>query len=241
MRMTLIPVLIIAVAVSITACGNLSKQVEKQEKEEKKEPVTMEYIVENSSLKKEDFEGVVFDDFVKEYELTKENWNDYDIEMVLKLYKNSLNDKSIDYTYIFDKAEGKLKEEDIEKLSIIIMHCNSGNQSDCLVLDFENKIAYVDDGYFLDDCSSETEFFDLSDDNVKYIKDEIRNKEVSDWALEYKGTSAGTTGHYIWEIGFETEDGKCMKYTANGVKNNGSPVDVGEWIREIKEYIEGEE
>ena len=117
------------------------------------------------------------------------------------------------------------------------MHCNSGNQSDCLVLDFENKITYVDDGYFLDDCSSETEFFDLSDDNVKYIKDEIRNKEVSDWALEYKGTSVGTTGHYFWEIGFKTEDGKCMKYTASGVKNNGSPVDVGEWIREMKEHI----
>lgn len=238
MRMCLLPAILIAVAVSITACSNLGKQVEKQEKEEKKDSVTMEYIIENSSLEKEDFEGINFDAFVKEYELTKENWNEYDIEMVLKLYKNSLNDKSVDYTYIFDNADGKLNKEDIEKLSIVIMHCNSGNESNCLVLDLENKIAYVDEGYFLDNCSEETRFVELSDSDVKYIKDEINKKEISDWALEYKGTNMGTTGHYMWEIGFETEDGKHMMYTASGVKNSGSPVDVGEWIREIKEYIE---
>lgn len=222
----------------LCGCTSALKEEQLGQGEIKEMDLTKEYIIANSELTEKDFENVDFDAFVKEYELTISDLGEYNIKSLLELYKRSCEkEEATDYTYIYDKSNGKLEENDVEQITLMVWEYHEGNNNSCMVVDFDKKIIYYDKTYFLDGCSEQISSYPLKEDDVESIKKDIYTSKIFEWENEYVGTNEGTTESFSWAIGFELADSRCVKYSGRGVLNSNTPKEMNVLIKSLIKQV----
>ena len=206
----------------LTACTQTDNPSQKGETTAME--LTLEYVLENSSLTAADFEGVDFEAFVAEYELTEDSLKEYDIAAVLALYKRSLNvPASVDYTEIFDKAAGTLTEEDLPKVTTVVWERRQGNGNITMVIDGDAGVVYSGYGAFLDNCTEDEKVAEIAGDAMEKLRQLLKDSGITQWNNSYIGTNEGTTETASWDLGIRLDDGRCFHYNGRGVLDSQTP------------------
>ena len=192
------------------------------------EMVTKEYLIEHCDVTERDFEGVDFEEFVDRYKLTVKKAEEYYIPDLIAMYKRAkAAEPTVDYTEIYRQAEGKLREDDIDAISVLIWSWNSGSDNECMVVNLANSsVYYAPHDYFLDACGESRKVADLSQEDAEFLRNTVRDCGVTQWDNDYIGTNGESTGHMAWGIGIQLEDGRCVDYSGYGIFNSGTPSGV---------------
>lgn len=185
--------------------------------------LTLEYALEHSKLTEADLDGIDFNDFVAHYKLTTEDLKEYEIESLLRMYKENLNTVILDYSYIFnDNTEDKLTENDFDHINAIVWKYNEGNYVDSMIIDILKGEAYSGTGW---DCELIYKYGELdpyvtafpwTDDLTEKAKAFLSESGIINWDKVYDGENVGT-GHFIESIAFLLDDGRIISYHDNGM------------------------
>ena len=133
---------------SLTACSDKLPALSSLEtalatygSEEAGEPLTIDYICENSDLEPEDFEGIDFDAFVSYFKLTTKNFEGTNIRFLLSQFDNIVGDFSR-----YKVTTEQFKPEYMDQISYIIISgtdpAGSEQLSDTTVIDFVSGHVY---------------------------------------------------------------------------------------------------
>ena len=210
------------------------------QKNEKKEtgPVTKDYLLEHSSITEEDLIDVDAEDFIALFELTPELLEQYDAADFLSIYKrNKALPETYDYTYIREKAHGKITEEDFDKIRVMTWEHHENMFNTRMVIDIHKGVVYYGDGMFLDDINDEDKVADWSEEDYLLLRNTLLDSGITKWDNEYIGTDEGTTGLFAWEITFEMEDGHCVDYKGRGVLDSGTPDSMFLLLEALKDHF----
>jgi hypothetical protein len=185
--------------------------------------LTKEYMIEQCQLTDEDFDGIDFDDFVSYFDLTVDNLKEFDSKSLLSLYRADREaGEKTDYTEIYQQASGKLLDEDIPHISIVLWETHIDNRNLCFAADFEKMILYGGEGYCLNNCRESDKLAELTEDDRIFVINTVTECGIVGWENRYEGTNEGTTGHFSWAIGFRLDSGKCVDYSGTGVLDSGT-------------------
>ena len=198
------------------------------------DPVPMEYVLSNSDLTAEDFEDVDYEAFMNEMGLGTANIDDK-LNLVpssLEYYKKKLERERlygpyIDYIVIPQQAKGILKEEDIDNIEVIICGDYDGAFNRTLVIDFTTGKVYSGMDVPLDRCDDSFVTATLTDDDREWLISTFSESSITSWRRSYNGTNAGTTGYAGTSFAFRLTDGRCVSYSADGVRFSGAPAEMG--------------
>ena len=186
--------------------------------------LTKEYMMEHCQLTEADFSGIDFDDFVSHFKLTVDTLDEFGGKYLLELYRHDKEIiNSIDYTFIYQQASGKLSPDDIPLINAVIWELHIGNRNSNIAADFETLAVYGGEGYCLDCCNNNNKIAELSESDMRFIRQAILDNGITSWENKYMGTSEGTTGNFAWSIGFRLNTGRCCKYSGSGVIDSGTP------------------
>lgn len=232
-------VLLAALLLLLTACSQTEPQ---NQSEEIGDPVPMEYILSNTDLTAEDFEGVDYEAFMNEMELGTANVDEHLhlIPSSLEYYKKKLERERlygpyIDYSVIPQQAKGRLNEEDIDNIEVIICGDYDGDFNQTLVIDFTTGKVYSGMGDFLDRCDDSCVTAHLTDDDREWLISTFSESNITSWRRRYNGTNACTTGYAGTSFAFRLTDGRCVSYSSSGVRFSGRPAEMGLLCRELFE------
>lgn len=227
-------ILLAALLLLLTAC----EQTEPPE--EIGDPVPMEYILSNTDLTAEDFEGVDYEAFMNELEFGTANIDEHIrlVPRLLNFYKEDLERERlygpyIDYSVIYQQAEGRLKEEDFDNIEVIICNDYDGDFNRTVVIDFTTGKVYSGIGDFLERCNYSRVTAHLTDDDREWLISTLSESSITSWRRRYTGTNACTTGYAGSGIAFRLTDGRCVSYTSSGVLFSGRPAEMGLLCNEI--------
>jgi len=190
------------------------------------QPVTLEYIISNSELTAEDFEGVDLNDFLEKNGLNSSNIKDKMrlVPRLLQFYKKDLTgEKPRDFSFIFDEADGKLSESDLDKLDIMLLEYHESDFNQYMVIEFSSGNVYMSMKDIISSCYEENKVAVLTQEDRDWLKDILLQNEVASWKNEYEGTNEDTTGHHSVGFAFRLTDGRCVRYVADGVINPNKP------------------
>lgn len=238
MKKQLLVILISTLALLLlTACSQPEPPVQP---EEIGDPVPMEYILSNTDLTEADFEGVDYEAFMNEMELGTANIDEHLhlVPRVLEFYKEKLERERlygpyIDYSVIYQQAEGRLKEEDFENIEVIICNDYDGSFSRTVVIDLTSGKVYAGIGDFLERCDDSRVTAELTQDDREWLIRTLSESGITSWRTRYKGTNACTTGYAGKSVAFRLSDGRCVSYSSSGVRYSGAPGNMGVLCREI--------
>lgn len=220
--------LISALAVLLlTACSQPEPPVQP---EEIGGPVPMEYVLSNTDLTEADFEGIDFDAFMNRYGLHTANI-DENLNLIPDLvifYREELaKGPVVDYSVIYEGAEGTLSEADLNNLEVMLWDYHEGNLNQYMVMDFTTGNVYY--SYFedaIDSCSSDYLVTTLSEQELDGIKTLLLKNGIIEWENDYTGTNEGTTGQHSIGFAFRLTDGRCVSYSASGAINPSMPMQM---------------
>ena len=232
-------VALILAALLLTGCaGGAQPDNPSQKGETDPMELTLEYVLNNSDLTAADFEGVDFADFVAQYELTQESLEEYDIAAVLAMYKRGLAEpEAVDYTVIFDKAEGTLKEEDLSRVTTVVWEQREGNGNITMVIDGETGVVYYGYGDFLESCTEDVKTGEVTGEDLAFVRQALSDSGITGWNESYIGTNEGTTETASWDLGIRLEDGRCFHYNGRGVLDSGTPQQLYTLLDTLAEYF----
>ena len=195
-----------------------------REKEDEAMTITKEYILNHTNLTEAELEGLDLEDLVSRFKLTPERLEEYDLEMLIALYKNMLSQpQTTDYTYVYASAEGGIGEQELGSVKVLLFEYHDGNYNECMVVDREAKAVYYGPGLFPDACGESSRVADFREEDAAFLEKALRDSGIASWHSEYKGTSEGTTGSFSWAIGIQLTDGRCFRYSGEGVLDSGTP------------------
>ena len=192
-------------------------------KEGKDPKVTKEYMIRHCGLTEEDFEGIDFDDFVIEFNLTPENLEKYDGASRLALYKE-LKAPYTDYTEIYRQASGKLQEEDIGHISTVIWEVHQSMYNGLMAADFEKMAVYGDTELRLDHCKDSDQISELTEEDLVFIREKVAAAGMTGWENHHTGSDAceaAYDGNFDWSIGIRLDNGQCFQYGGSGTEDVG--------------------
>lgn len=228
-------VLVLAIIAILFGCTNSTDNIEVKENSDM--PLTKQYLLDHSTLTEEDFNGIDFDAFVKEYELTIVSLEKYDITALLRMYKiEAGGTQSYDYTDIFDKADGRLTDKDLIDIDVIIWEYHDGNFNSCMVIDREKREIYYSTTSSLNEIEDNMKTAEWHDGDERFIQTALRNSQITSWQTTYIGSDEGTTGNFSWAIGFRLLNGTCKYYSGSGVKESGTPDTMISLLHTLKDY-----
>lgn len=200
--------------------------------------LTMEYIISHSELTVADFENVDFDVFVSTYELTTENFGEYYLPDLIAMYHREMaSEDKISYISIYTKANGQMKEEDIDQIDVLVLEYHEGTDNCYLIIDFGLGEVYKSRNDIISSCGASDKVADLQDDDRIFVLDSLHSSGITEWGTEYIGTNEDTTGSLSWIVGIRLNDGRCFKYHGSGIRNSGSPSEVFELQDSLKKYF----
>lgn len=206
-------------------------------KDENRQSITKEYMMEHCGLTEDDFQGVDFDDFVIRYNLTPETLEEFDGASLLALYKEQTAAYT-DYTEIYRQASGKLREEDIDHIAAVIMQTCQGLENEWIVADLEKAVVYGGLGYEPNYGRGEP-VLKLTEDDFAFIRETVQASGITGWENTWTGEGEAEFDNNIsWEIGIRLDNGECMKYEGDGIVDNcpEEPYRLCEtlWIRYVR-------
>ena len=200
--------------------------------------LTKEYLIAHSNLTEEDLNGLDFDDFVAFFELTPEMLEKYDAKALLRMYLEELQKApTTDYTELFTHAAGKLTEQDLDGIRVMIWEYHESDYNAFMVIDLEKGKVYQGLGNSLDAVDESSFAADWKEGDEVFLREVLTASGITAWNNEYIGTSEGTTGHLAWAIGFRLADGRCVSYRGRGVLNSGTPDTMEPLLKTLQEHF----
>lgn len=204
--------------------------------------VTKEYMMEKCGLTDQDFEGIDFPDFIQTFRITKEKLEEYDGSFLLAMYREALKKKeATDYTAIYSQAAGKLTDELIPRITVVVWEIHSGNRNTCMAVDFTRNGVYGGERYCLPECFEKDRLADLSEEDKAFVRQQVIDQEITGWENEYMGTNEGTTGLFAWKIGISVDTGESFVYEGSGVLNSGTPAGMNRFCTALWNRFSGTE
>lgn len=200
--------------------------------------LTKEAMMRRCGLKEKDFEGVDFDAFVDELQLTEEHLEEFNGAHLLILYREKKEQEAkTDYTDIYRKASGKITKEEIPEIDVIIWEMHNGRRNTWMAADFGKKTVFGGDGDRLNACGEEERLAEMTEDDMTFIRKTVAACGIPEWDNEYRGTNGNTTGSYSWGVGFRLAGGKCISYGGEGVLNSGTPGKLPVFCRTMMNHF----
>ena len=190
-------------------------------KEENNQKVTKEYMIRHCGLTEEDFEGVDFENFIIEFNLTPENLEKYGGASRLALYKE-LKAPYTDYTEIYRQASGKMRKEDIDHISTVIWEVHHSMYNGLLAADFEKMAMYGEMGLRLDHCTDSDQVAELTEEDLVFIREKVAEAGIAGWDNIYTGSDAREAPYdrnFDWSIGIRLDNGQCFQYRGSGTED----------------------
>lgn len=137
-------------------------------------------------------------------------------------------DHGTDYTDIYRQASGKLREEDIGRISVLIWELHLGMDNEWMVVDFEKKAVYGGIGFDLGKCQEEHRLADLSGKDAAFIRETAAATGMTGWDnLHILNGKDTMDGNVDWTIGIRLDSGECIKYEETGYVEYDAPEDAG--------------
>ena len=209
------------------------------EKIEPDQVLTLNYVLEHTSLTEADFEGIDFNDFAEKYGLTIQSLNKYEIGTFLRMYKEDLNTVTLDYSYIFNNnTDDKLTKADFDHINAIVWKYNEGIFVDSMIIDILKGEAYSGTGwdceliYKYGELDSNVTTFKWTDDLTERVKEYLLESGIVTWDKMYDGENIGT-GNFVQSIAFLLDDGRTIAYHDNGMTSK-APEEMFELIENLK-------
>ena len=200
---------------------------------ENSKTLTMEYLLANTDYTEADFAGVDFDAFVAWAELTEESATQFDLLDLLRMYRKELADVYTDYTGLYQGAEGKLREEDLDQLAVVLWELHSGNDNAYMVLDLEKNAVYFSADEIISACRDSDKVAELAG-REDVLKAALRDNDIFSWENSYVGTDEGTTESWSWSVAVKLADGRNMVYSGRGISGSGTPAGVTNLFKTLK-------
>jgi len=191
--------------------------------------ITVEDVMAISDLTEEDFAGIDPVDFFDTMGIYSHNLEE-DINLIprlLEFYREDLDTvPGINYELIYTMAYGRLTEEDIDNVEVVLCSYHDGSYNEYIAIDLVTGNVYSSMRDFFDNCTDSYLSCRLTPEGKQWVKDLLIHYKVASWGNRYEGTSEGTTGHFGVSFAFRLADGHCVKYGAGGVMNSGMPREM---------------
>ncbi len=238
-----------------TSCSNEDEQeyyiweeeTEGTTKNEDKDWMTREYLIENEVFTREEIEQIDVDKLVKEWKLEKGDENDPKFRNFFLEYGDHylLPEYAINYEYLEEKAKYP-KWNQLEKAEGYIVRLgfeeSAGMESTTMVFDFEKKVAYY--GFITSAFAERLEpgvSIELSEQKIEEINQLLSENDFYEWDSKYidgdESHSDNPDSGLSWNFYVELENGKIYKiFGSNDVPDTYRTVRDG-----LEEYFEGTE
>ncbi len=208
------------------------------EGDEESMKVTMEYVCSEFGMSESDFDGIDFEDFVNEYNLTYEKIQREDVGFLLQCYKEDYGKVKIpDYLYIYNYNENiRLTKENQENIAIVFFANTLELSNDYYIFDFEIGQIIVGSG-----SESMVSYDDIVGETNNVIKDKIielfDKYDVYSWKVpkqrndDIYGTEDGYTS---WSLRIQFNDGTIWGLTGELINGDDAPENFDLFVEELK-------
>ena len=137
-------------------------------------------------------------------------------------------DNGTDYTRIYRQASGKLREEDIGHISVLIWELHLGMDNEWMAVDFEKKAVYGGIGFDLGNCQDKDRLKELTEEDALFIRETAAATGMTGWDnLRILNGEETMDGNVDWTIGIRLDSGECIKYEETGYAEYGEPENAG--------------
>lgn len=208
------------------------------EGEEYSMKVTMEYVCSEFGIDEAEFEGIDFEDFVNEYNLTYESIQRENIKVLLRCYKEDYGKIKIpDYSYIYNYDKDiRLTKENQKNIAIVFFSNTLELSNDYYIFDFEIEKILVGSGF-----ESHISENDIVGETNNVIKDKIielfDKYDVYSWKVpkqrndDIYGTEDGYTS---WSLGIQFNDGTIWGLTGELINGDDAPENLDLFVEDLK-------
>ena len=208
------------------------------EGEEYSMKVTMEYVCSEFGMSELDFDGIDFEDFVNEYNLTYESIQRENIKVLLRCYKEDYGKIKIpDYRDIFKYVgTATLTKENQDEISIVFFSRIEGEEHFFYIFDFEIGKIIVGSGSEANVC--EDDIVGEADGNVKSAVIALFEQyNIYSWRTRKANASTnkdimGTTGS--WSLDIKFEDATIYGIHGNGLTDETAPENLDLFVQDLK-------
>ena len=200
---------------------------------ENSKTLTMEYVLANTDYSEADFAGIDFDAFVARYALTEKSVTEYDLPDLARVYREKMADAYTDYTGLYRGAEGKLQEQDMDRITVVLWELHEGSDNAYMVLDLEKNAVYYSSKDIFSACRDSDKVAELAG-REDVLKAALRDNDIFSWENSYVGTDEGTTESWSWSVAVKLADGRNMVYSGRGISGSGTPAGVTNLFKTLK-------
>lgn len=228
----------ILIWILLTGCSREHETMQKEENNMKDPLVTETYLIEQCGVEPSELEGIDVDAFIKEYDIRESNAGKVNLSFLIETYREKKEEEP--YAYLLNveyEAEG-LQKDALSSVMVAALYITEGTYQETIIMDQRSGAAYWGKAanllnYFTEDCiktawteEKETKFQEL-----------LMQTEIFTWKMKYEGSSQDTTGSFGWALYLETEDGKCYRYSGQGVMGDNTPEHWNTFVDEVKELV----
>ena len=133
-------------------------------------------------------------------------------------------DHGMDYTRIYRQASGKLREEDVGHISVLIWELHLGMDNEWMAVDFEEKAVYGGIGFDLGNCRDKDRLKELTEEDALFIRETAAATGMTGWDnLHILNGEETMDGNVDWAIGIRLDSGECVKYEGTGYVEYDAP------------------
>ncbi len=207
------------------------------EGDEESMKVTMDYVCSEFGIDESEFEGVDFEDFVNEYNLTYESIQRENIRVLLRCYKEDYGKPRIpDYRVILNNLESaELTEENVNSIDIVYFSRIEGEEHNFYIFDFEIGQIIVGSG-----SESMVSYEDIVGEADEQIREEIvtliENYNVFTWQTKIKeSNNTGIVGTIdSWLLNIKFDDETMYGIYGRGLNDEYAPEDLDLFVEDLK-------
>ena len=198
--------------------------------------LTLDYLLEHTKLTAEDFESIDFETFVKDYGLNIQNYREYSLPDLIKMFRE--REEYVQYSDIYADPDGKLTETDFKNIRVLLWELHEGNANAYMVIDYGKAAVYYSMSNILDRCGEEDKIADLSQEDILFIEKTLEDSGIVLWKNRYEGINETVSGYFAWSVGCKLADGRCIAYSGNGVVDSGTPAELQMMLKAMQAHFE---
>ena len=199
---------------------SVTEKMESGEDNENMTLITVDEFKEEYNLSDEDIEGYDVEGMIKEYSLTREDFELWNLYERMKLDAEA----GIRYGYNLDtiiqkKCRTATAEDDFSRARYFVLEVETygDTDGDCytknIVIDPESDMAYYDASK--KDFSNCKKVINLSDEQMNQIKNDIDRMQLANWESDTLTAPSYVPGEYAWKLYIVMDDTDTIKYSGN--------------------------
>ena len=203
--------------------------------------VTMEYVCSEFGMSESDFDGIDFEDFVDEYNLTYEKIKRENVRVLLQCYKENLGKVKLpDYRIVFNNLRTtELTKENVNSIDIVYFSQINGEEHNFYIVDFE--IGQIIEGSGSESMVSYDDIVGEANEQTKQKTIELFDKydaylwEQSDKVSRPIGTANGEVGTECrWYLKIKFNNGTIYRIYGDTLTDETAPENFDLFVEDLK-------